>query len=161
MVTLTDGVDIATQPDAADWESAIAFAFWDLRLLQQPQGAATGSDEDEFGRHGCEAATIGVLDRYAPAPVALAVQTNDLVIIVKVKAGLTGQVFDKQVGPCAIIDIGAGDHAGCRERLFVASPIHDQRRPLSDFGALLAVLHAMIAVICRHLLEALAQEHHI
>ena len=58
MVAIAYRIDIAAQPDAADGESAIAFAFGDLRLLQQWQGAAARSDEDEFGRHGCDTAVL-------------------------------------------------------------------------------------------------------
>src|SRR5258708_25151804 len=158
MMALTDGVDIAAQPYATEGASAITFTLGDSRLLQQRQGAAACSDKDEFGRHGYEAPIIGVLDRHAPASVVFAVQTNNLAIIVKVKAGLIGQVFDEQVSKGAIVDVGAGDDAGCRERLLVTPPVHDQRRPLCDFGAVLAVLHAVIAVVGGHFFEAPAQE---
>src|SRR2546423_12775677 len=111
MVAMAYCVDIAAQPDAADGESAIAFALGDLRLLQQRQGAAARSDEDEFGRHGFDTAVKDVLDRDAPAPVVLAVEANDLPIIVNVEAGLIGQVSDQQMGQRAIIDLAAGDDA--------------------------------------------------
>src|SRR5215469_5977673 len=108
MVAMTDGVDVAAQPDAADWESAIAFAFGDLRLLQQRQGTPACSDEDEFGRDSCDPANIGAFDRHTPAPIVLAVEANNLAVIVNVEAGLIGQVFDKQVSQRAVIDVGAG-----------------------------------------------------
>src|ERR1700735_3426602 len=103
MLTVTEGVYVAAQPDAADGESAVAFAFGDFRLLQQRQSAAACSDEDELGRHASGPAVIGGLNRHAPAPVLLAVEANYLAIVVNVKAGLIGQVFDKQVGQRAIV----------------------------------------------------------
>ena len=139
----------------------VAFAFGDFRLLQQRQSASACSDEDELGRHGRGPAVIGVLDRHAPAPVLLAVEANNLAIVVNVKAGLIGQVFDKQVGQRAIVDVAAGDHAGGRERLFVIPPVHDERRPGGDFAAVLAVFHAVITMVRGHLFEALAQERDI
>ena len=54
------------------------------------QGAPARSDEDELGRHGRGPAVIGVLDRHAPAPVLLAVEANNLAIVVNVKAELFG-----------------------------------------------------------------------
>src|SRR5262249_61275854 len=39
MVAMTDRVDVAAQPDAADWGTAITVAFGDLPLLQQRPGA--------------------------------------------------------------------------------------------------------------------------
>src|SRR5277367_414588 len=88
MMAMAYGVDVAAQPDAADGESAIAFAFGDLRLQQQRHGAAARSNEHEFGRHGCETSVKDVLDGDAPAPVVLAVEANNLPIIVNVEAGL-------------------------------------------------------------------------
>src|SRR5262245_65531065 len=103
MVAMTDGVDVAAQPDAADWESAIAFAFGDLRLLQQRQGAPACSDEDEFGRDSCDPAIIGVFDRHTPAPIAPAVEANNLAVLVHVEARRLGQVLDEQVSQRAVI----------------------------------------------------------
>jgi hypothetical protein len=99
------------------WRWLTAFAFRDFRLLQQRHGAAARSDEDEFGRHGRDAAVKDILDRDAPAPVVLAVEADDLPIIMNVEAGLIGQVLDQQMGQRAIVDVGAGDDAGCRYRL--------------------------------------------
>src|SRR5580698_2471370 len=96
MVALAHRIDVAAQPDAADWESAIASAFGDLRLLQQRQSATASSDEDEFGRHGFDPAIIGVLDRHAPTSTVLAVQANDFAVILNLEAGLTAQGFAKQ-----------------------------------------------------------------
>src|SRR5262249_56035608 len=110
------GGEVGARGEAAAGEPAIAFAFGDFRLLQQRQSASACSDEDELGRHGRGPAVIGVLDRHAPAPVLLAVEADNLAIVVNVKAGLIGQVFDKQVGQRAIVDVAAGNHAGGRER---------------------------------------------
>src|SRR5262249_56923591 len=111
MVAMTDGVDVAAQPDAAYWHSAIAFAFGNLRHLHQRQGAPACSDEDEFGRNGCNPTIIGVFDRHTPAPIVLAVEANNLAIITNVESGLSRQVFDKQVSQRAVVDVGAGDDA--------------------------------------------------
>src|SRR5262249_56177541 len=97
MVAMTDGVDVAAQPDAADWESAIAFAFGNLRHLQQRQGAPACSDEDEFGRNGCNPTIIGVFDRHTPAPIVLPVEATNLPIITNVQSRLRGPLFDNQV----------------------------------------------------------------
>src|SRR5262249_28850660 len=112
MGAMTDGVDVAAQPDAADRESAIAFAFGNLRLLQQRQGAPACSDEDEFGRNSCDPTIIGVFDRHTPASIVLAVEANNLAIITNVESGPRGQVLEKQVSQRAVVDVGAGDDAG-------------------------------------------------
>src|ERR1700757_156751 len=64
----------------------------------------------------------------------------------------------QQVSEGAVIDVRACDDASCRKRLVVAPALHDQRRPFGDLGAVLAVLHAMVAMAGGHRLEALAQE---
>ena len=67
-------------------------------------------------------------------------------------------MFYQQMGQRAVVDIGAGDDASCRERLLVLAALHDQRRPFGDLLVILAVLHAVIAMVRGHRVEALAQE---
>src|SRR6266446_10941399 len=67
----------------------------------------------------------------------------------------------QQVSQRAVIYIGTGDDASCRERLLVPAAVDDQRSPFGDLGSILAIFHAVVAVACGHRLEALAQEGHI
>ncbi len=64
----------------------------------------------------------------------------------------------QQVSERAVVDIRTGDDASRRERLLVPTAVHDQRSPFGDLGSVLGVLHSVVAVVCGHLIEALAQE---
>src|SRR5262249_42033286 len=64
----------------------------------------------------------------------------------------------QQMSERSVVDVRTGNDASCRKRLLVAPALHDQRRPFSDLGAILGVLHSVVAMACRHRLEALAQE---
>src|SRR5262245_24994289 len=62
VVTVADRAHVATQPDAADREAAIAVTFGNARLLQQRQRTAAGTNEDEFGRDCVFSAVLAMLD---------------------------------------------------------------------------------------------------
>ena len=64
----------------------------------------------------------------------------------------------QQVSERAVVDIRASDDARCRKRLLVPAAFHDQRRPFGNLGAILRVLHSVVAMVRRHRIEALAQE---
>ena len=149
---------VAPQPDSADREAAIPMAFGDARFLEQLDGIPAGADKDEFGCHCVALPRVGVLDTHPPSAVVLTVQIHDTMLVMHRNAGLGGKMLHQQVGQRAVVDIRAGDNARCRKRLLVPAAVHDQRRPFGDLGAILAVLHSVVAMARGHRLEALAQE---
>src|SRR5580692_1877449 len=88
VVALVDLGIVATQPDAADGEAAIASALRDTGLLQQWQRAAAGADKDEFGPHRPLLAANRIMNLDAPAPVVLADEIGDAVLVMHLAARL-------------------------------------------------------------------------
>src|SRR6476469_3782496 len=62
------------------------------------------------------------------------------------------------MGQRAIVDIGAGDDSRRRDRLLRFSPLDRERRPIGNLPVILTVLHAVVAMMRRHLAMALPQE---
>src|SRR4051812_25515430 len=63
---------------------------------------------------------------------------------------LRRELLDEQVRERAVTDIRPGDDAGGGDRLAGRAALDDQRRPADDDLRVLAVLHAVIAVVRRH-----------
>ena len=130
----------ASQEGTADREATEALGFLDARLLQQVQGAATGTDEHEARANGAlfTGATVGDLD--GPGLVRVLGQVGDLVAEVHLAAGLA-DVADELLGERSEIDVGAvlapvqGDGIG-----EVASLGHE-RQTLAELGRIVDVLH--------------------
>ena len=74
------------------------------------------------------------------------------------KARLLLQVADQQMGERPVIDVGASDHPGRGHALIAVSALHHQRHPFGDLTVILAVLHALIAMVRRHRLISRPQE---
>jgi len=67
-------------------------------------------------------------------------------------------MLHQQMSERTVVDVRTGDNASRRKRLLLSAAVHDQRRPFGDLGAILAVLHSVVAMARGHRLEALAQE---
>ena len=65
---------------------------------------------------------------------------------------------DQQMRQRTIVDIRSRNDAGRGDRLVRITPLDDQRRPVADLLAVLAVFHAVIAMMRRHRLVACAQK---
>ena len=110
------------------------------------------------------AETVWVLRRstssivHAPTAVALAIQPDDALLVVHREARLRRELRHQQMRQRTVVDIGSGDDARRRDRLVRVAPLDDQRCPVGDLLAVLAVLHAVIAMVRRHRLVARAQE---
>jgi hypothetical protein len=74
------------------------------------------------------------------------------------EAGLCLQLADQQMGERAIVDVRAGDHPRRGHVLIVVTPLHDERHPIGDLAVILAVFHALIAMVGRHGLVSRTQE---
>jgi hypothetical protein len=153
-----DVINVAAQPDTADGEATVAVTLWDAGFLQKFQSPAAGADENEFG--GDLGTGIGrdVMNFHQPTSASVTLQPRHLVLIANGDTGLRRQMLAQQPRQRAVVDIRAGDLRVRRKGLFVAAPLHQQGRPGGNGGAILAVFHAMIAMMRRHLLMAGAQK---
>ncbi|MNE21976.1 hypothetical protein D3C80_1151610 [compost metagenome] len=152
---------VAAQPLAADREAAEALAFFDAGLLQQGQGRTAGTEEDEAGEQIATAATELVVDDQTPTTVGLAAHVGDLLVVGDL--GVVGllQMLQELLGQRAEVDVGTAHGASRGQRLVAGAALHQQRRPVTDGAAILAVLHVVAeAVMCLQGIEALAQEGH-
>src|ERR1700752_4313353 len=77
-----DRLVIAAQPDAAHRKPAIAPALGDARHLEQIDGSATGTNEDEVSRDAVLCSLARVFDSDPPTPIGLAFQSNHLAVVV-------------------------------------------------------------------------------
>ena len=91
-------------------------------------------------------------------PSSSAIEPNDVAVVMHREARLIRQMLDEQMGECAVVDIRAGDYAGRGDRLGLVAALDDERRPFGDLGVVLAIFHAAVAMMRRHLLVACAQE---
>ena len=125
---------------------------------QQVDGGATGADEHKLRRNALLRPVGRVFDSHTPATIRLALQPDDLALVPHRETVLRGKLRDKKMRQRAVIDVRAGDDARGRRGLTVGAPLHDQRRPFSDLCRILAVFHAMVAMVGGHLPVAFAQE---
>src|SRR5690606_23838242 len=98
MVLLDNLLLLADQPLAADREAAVALAFLDTGLLQQRQGAATGTKEDEPGLEYLVLATLFIPGGNLPAAVPALAQALHGVAQAQLEILLGGQVLDHVTG---------------------------------------------------------------
>src|SRR5258705_624614 len=105
MVALVDLGIVATEPDSANWEAAIASALWDAGFLQQWQRAAACTDKDELGLHRPFLAAIEIVNLDAPAPVFLADEISDAVPVMYLAARLADEILDQMMGDGAVVDV--------------------------------------------------------
>ena len=140
-VLVDHGLVRAAQELAGDGEAAEALGLGDAGLLQQGQGAAAGTDEDEAGAvHELGAGGL-VLDLDLPAAVRAAGEAGDLVTEAHLGAG-AGHGRDELAGEGAEVHVGAAGVAGRRQALARLTALDQQRGPGADLLRVLAVLHA-------------------
>ena len=65
---------------------------------------------------------------------------------------------NEKMGERAEVDVGAGDDARRRDRLLLAASFHQERRPVGDLDLVVAVFHAVVAMVRAHRIEPLLQE---
>src|SRR5258705_9446068 len=89
VVALVDLGIVTAQPDSADRESAITAALRDAGFLQQRKRAAPRADEDEFGFHRSLLSALKILNLHPPAPILLANDIGDAVLVMYLATGMT------------------------------------------------------------------------
>ncbi len=67
-------------------------------------------------------------------------------------------MLDEQMGQGAVVHISARDDTGRRDALIFIPPIDNQGCPSGDRVAVLAVFHAMVAMVCHHLFVPCTEE---
>src|SRR5258708_744785 len=158
MVALVDFGIVAAKPNSADREAAIAAALGNAGFLQQWQRAAACADEYEFCLHRSLLAAIEIVNLNAPAPIFLADEVGDAVLVVYLAARLVDEMTDQMMSERTIIYVRACDDARRRDRLIAGPALHHQRCPFRDLLSILGVFHAVIAVVRAHRLEPLCEE---
>src|SRR5262249_56484776 len=91
-----------------------------------------GAEKDELWGGRSRSGGSGVIGVEPPAPAGLASDIVHVMGVVDGKAGEPLEIADEVAGEGAVIDVGAGDHAGHRHGLIRRAALHDQWNPFRD-----------------------------
>ena len=131
------------QEQAGNGEAAVALTLFNAGLLQQVQGATTGTEEDELRVDGQRLFLVDAVDSVnGPGTVGLAVQVGDLVAVANLNT-LGLQVVNHLLGEGAEVNVGTFGGPGCGDRLVTLAAVDGQRCPLANLLALGGELHAL------------------
>src|SRR5580700_4829853 len=68
---------------------------------------------------------------------------------------------NQMMGDCPIVHVSSGDDPRRRNRLVTRAAFHYQGDPFCDLSPILAIFHAVIAVVRAHRLESFSEERDI